>query len=92
MLILFISKIYNKCRIFNLVTIQYQSSRNFLLFFISQVIIKIKTNKIGVNKTLFFRTVHHKVIVTFCRCNINFHLLLADRNLDKLLRDELNIV
>ena len=76
---LFISKIYQKkpFRISTLVTLLYQSSQ----------VIKLKTNKIGVNKT-FSSAMHHKLKKTLCRNTINFHLLLEGKGLNKLLRNK----
>ena len=55
---------------------------NFLPFlkifaFISQVCIKVKTNKTSINKTVTYE-ICHKLKTTLCKNKINFHYLLED--------------
>ena len=57
----------------------------FCSLFISQVIIKLNINEIGVN------TMRHKLKLTLCGSKVNFHLLVRGKSLNELLRAELHI-
>ena len=72
-----------KNTILHLVTLQHQSYKNSCSFFISQIIVKLKTNKIEVNKTLSY-TIHHKLKITL-RGEKFFLFALGEKKLSKLL-------
>ena len=85
---LFISKINEKkpFRIFTLVNHQYQCLNRYRVscyfFLIPQIIIKLKTNKIGANET-FSYTMHSNLKMTLCRNKIHFHMLLEGKSKKK---------
>ena len=90
---LYISKINEKKYHLEYLT-SYLSSSKFQQFFVFSFILyiikKLKTNKIGLNKTHSY-AMHHKLKITLFREKINFHFLLQGKSGNKLLRDALHI-